>query len=187
MQRFTCPKCFGQNVDEIIYGSKVAYKCYKCGNLSNRALAMDSRLKLDLGANGQLVHSSVSLLVKNAEGKILLIRRRYYPVTWAIISGHMHIGEAIIEAAKRELVEETGSMADNLKFLFKTAADSRCRTGVIKHKLHVFEYNLPKNTEIVPNSEAQNIAWVSPSNLAAKAYKPMTQNTVAVLKKIGYL
>ncbi|MEM4718032.1 MAG: NUDIX hydrolase [Desulfurococcaceae archaeon] len=53
-----------------------------------------------------------SVLIRNNE--ILLVKRRFPPGTgkWSIPGGVIEAGEKIVEAAKRELLEETGLEAD---------------------------------------------------------------------------
>ncbi len=52
----------------------------------------------------------VAVVTRNDEGKILLIKRKIEPCKgeWALPSGFMEIDESPIEAALRELAEETG-------------------------------------------------------------------------------
>ena len=44
------------------------------------------------------------------DDRILLVRRRYPPLAgrWSIPGGHIELGEGVLEAAERELEEETG-------------------------------------------------------------------------------
>jgi 8-oxo-dGTP pyrophosphatase MutT (NUDIX family) len=50
------------------------------------------------------------------EGKVLLQKRRDN-YCWSMHGGGVEIGESVEEAAKRELFEETGLIADNLELL----------------------------------------------------------------------
>lgn len=50
------------------------------------------------------------------EGKVLLQKRRDN-YSWALHGGGVEIGESVEEAAKRELFEETGLIANNLELL----------------------------------------------------------------------
>ncbi|NOZ30825.1 MAG: NUDIX domain-containing protein, partial [Crenarchaeota archaeon] len=50
------------------------------------------------------------------DGKILLVKRKYPPGKgrWSIPGGHVEVNESILEAARRELLEETGIEGDPL-------------------------------------------------------------------------
>ncbi len=50
------------------------------------------------------------------DGKILLVKRKYPPGKgrWSIPGGHVEVDESILEAARRELLEETGIEGDPL-------------------------------------------------------------------------
>ena len=54
------------------------------------------------------------VIVENAEGEILL-QRRADNHCWGIAGGSIELGESTEEAAKRELFEETGLIADELE------------------------------------------------------------------------
>jgi ADP-ribose pyrophosphatase YjhB (NUDIX family) len=56
----------------------------------------------------------VGCIVFDERGRILLIKRLYPPGRgrWSIPGGHVEKGEDVLEAAKRELYEETGIDAD---------------------------------------------------------------------------
>lgn len=55
--------------------------------------------------------------------EILLIRRaegRIYPGLWQCVTGKLEAGERIVDAALREVVEETGLGPDDLEAVFET-------------------------------------------------------------------
>jgi len=62
-------------------------------------------------ARGPLV--GVGCLVLDSLGRVLLVKRAYPPGAgkWSIPGGHVELGEDIVEAAVRELEEETGIKA----------------------------------------------------------------------------
>lgn len=53
---------------------------------------------------------AVSLFVKNNENQILLVKT--YRRRWDLPGGQVELGESLIEAAKRETIEESGIAAD---------------------------------------------------------------------------
>lgn len=58
----------------------------------------------------------VGCLVFDEVGRVLLVKRAYPPGAgrWSIPGGHVEIGEDLVEAASRELEEETGIKATPL-------------------------------------------------------------------------
>lgn len=63
----------------------------------------------------KLAHPGVCIVAVNSEGKILLQRNFRYPIgktVWELPAGHSD-GQDLLEAAKRELAEETGLVSDN--------------------------------------------------------------------------
>ena len=61
----------------------------------------------------------VAVIARDNEGKILLIKRKIEPCKgeWALPSGFMEIEESPIEAALRELAEETGLKGKSKKLI----------------------------------------------------------------------
>lgn len=63
-----------------------------------------------------LLQVGASVIVEDGEGRILLQLRSDDP-SWAYAGGSVELDEAVEEAAKRELYEETGLCADRLELL----------------------------------------------------------------------
>ncbi len=74
-----------------------------------------------------------SLIIEN--GKILLVKRGYPPSKgrWSIPGGHVEIGEGILDAARRELEEETGIMGEPLGVVNVDDAITIDKKGLVKY------------------------------------------------------
>jgi 8-oxo-dGTP diphosphatase len=62
----------------------------------------------------------IVVVTRGARPKVLLIRRKHAPFAgcWAIPGGYVEIDEALEDAARRELREETGLKVDGLEQLY---------------------------------------------------------------------
>jgi 8-oxo-dGTP diphosphatase len=58
-------------------------------------------------------------VVRDAKGRVLLIRRKFPPFrgSYALPGGFVEVGETVEDAARRELMEETGVKAGRLRML----------------------------------------------------------------------
>ncbi|KAF2367578.1 Axonemal dynein light chain [Trinorchestia longiramus] len=63
-------------------------------------------------SSSQGIAVGVSMLTQSADGKVLLTRRarhmRTFPGVWVPPGGHVEVGESLVAAGARELLEETG-------------------------------------------------------------------------------
>ncbi|MCF6365974.1 MAG: NUDIX hydrolase [Bacteroidales bacterium] len=105
------------------------------------------------------------------ETKILLIKRKHEPFknTWAFPGGFVDIDETTENAAKRELKEETGIIADNLiqiNTFSDVDRDPRERT------VSVVFYSKIRNNKIktTAGDDAKEVSWFSLSNLPDLAF-----------------
>lgn len=94
---------------------------------------------------------AVATIMENSEGQILLAEVYRYPtdsIDWEIPAGGIELGEAILEASKREILEETGydSFGHELIYTFypmngianKVFHIARCKAGA---KIGEFDEN----------------------------------------------
>ena len=101
-------------------------------------------------------------------GKVLLARRAKPPLQdlWSLPGGHIEVGETALEAAHRELAEETGITAD-LKAL-AGVRDVILRgddgTVIAHHVLAVF-CGLWARGEARPGGDCREVCWEDPATL----------------------
>ncbi len=51
---------------------------------------------------------TVDAIIESPNGEIVLVERKYTPLGWALPGGFVDPGESLLEAVKREALEETG-------------------------------------------------------------------------------
>jgi 8-oxo-dGTP diphosphatase len=110
----------------------------------------------------------VSALYLESEGKILCLQ--YGPSKkevgrWGVPAGKWEVGETALEAAQRELLEETGiSVQDSSKirplgFIYMRRPD-------MDYLYHLFQVQLDEMPEIQLSEEHQGWRWFSQEDLA---------------------
>lgn len=102
-------------------------------------------------------------------GQVLLVRRKYAPRQgcWGLPGGKLEWGETLLEAAMRELREETGLEADPLEVI--TALDVIDREGEavqLHYVLVVVGAGAPRG-EPVLGDDAAEVGWFAPEALPA--------------------
>lgn len=79
----------------------------------------------------------VGIVATNPEGELLLVRQ-FRPVLWQVSleipSGHVELGQTPEQAARAELLEETGHEAEHFEFLANVSPD----TGRLSNRLWCF-------------------------------------------------
>jgi ADP-ribose pyrophosphatase YjhB (NUDIX family) len=109
-------------------------------------------------------------VVVNAEGRVLLVSQ--YGTSWSLPKGHLEEGETPLEAARREIREESG--VTRLELIRSLGSYSRHRLGADGGEdrselktIHLFLF-MTDETELKPldpdNPEAR---WVEPASIAA--------------------
>lgn len=112
--------------------------------------------------------------------KVLLVRRAYPPFAglWSLPGGKTEGAEAPREAARRELMEETGIEADveGVVDLIKISGDEQVECGT-SYRLTVF-YGRPTGGSLKPGGDAAAAEWVHLDDVEAL---PMTEGTADLI------
>jgi ADP-ribose pyrophosphatase len=121
-----------------------------------------------------------SVIIPFVDGKFVL-EKQYRPVVGKHIiefpAGGIEKSETPIQNAKKELLEETGYVAKNIKHIF-TAYSS---PGMLTEKCHFFyAYNLKKEKQHLEPDENIKVMLVSPK----KALQMVRDNEIEDLKTI---
>lgn len=105
----------------------------------------------------------VKCLVFNQDGKILLVRLSYAHQQWTLPGGGVENGETFIEAAHRELEEETGVHPKELEFFAEYEGVSPA-----PHPVQCFVAHVSRPTLKSQEGEISDIGWFSSERLPTK-------------------
>lgn len=108
-----------------------------------------------------VLHRTVGVMVFNDKGEILLQKRSQhvdtYPGSYTIsATGHVSKGETYEEAAQRELLEEIGISADQLKFEMKMVKDFPAH-----HELQSFYSTIHNGPFKFPKQDVEKVEFVA--------------------------
>ncbi|HTX87296.1 MAG TPA: NUDIX hydrolase [Candidatus Nanoarchaeia archaeon] len=107
------------------------------------------------------MHQSAGAIIKDKDGKILMIERKFAPFGWAGPAGHINPGEDPKMAMMREVKEEVGLNVIKSKLIFHEMLDwNRCSGGVVGHDWYLYEVLEWSGELIKEESEVKNIKWV---------------------------
>lgn len=115
-------------------------------------------------SKGERAHLGVVAIIKNANNKYLLVKRRIYPWGYAFVSGHVNKRESVENALKREVKEEIGVDIKSYRFLFTIEQDQRCIMLFYKQVNYVYECFI-EDSNIKKNFESSAVQWYSPEEI----------------------
>jgi ADP-ribose pyrophosphatase YjhB (NUDIX family) len=123
----------------------------------------------------QRIVPSVNVVVTNAEGKILLIRRTDNG-NWALPGGGVDIGESLPQAAIRETREETGIDCEitGLSGIYTDPGHVILYTsnGEVRQEFSVVLTARATGGQPTPSSETSEVRWVATGDAAAHQMDP---------------
>jgi ADP-ribose pyrophosphatase YjhB (NUDIX family) len=132
---------------------------FRCAadHLLERSFLFDGRAVFSV-EEGRLVHESVGAIVRR-RSKILLFRRRRYPIGWTIPAGHVERDTEPEGEMKREVFEEVGLEVLRSRRLWKETPllEDRCRRGADLHRWHLYE--VEAEGEVALNEEGDDYRW----------------------------
>lgn len=114
---------------------------------------------------------SVALIIENNEGKYLAQQRLKHPYFgyWGRPTGKISWGEKVVEAAARELLEETGLTASlEMKGLYHKIDTLEDSGELLEDKYFCIVYGRNPRGELVTSDEGHRNTWLSDEDLMAK-------------------
>ena len=109
-------------------------------------------------------HESVSIVITNERGDILLTRNRRYTtgqLEWEVPAGRVETGESPDSAALREAMEETGCTLQALRHLCWHNPSN----GMSDLRMHVFAARVDAEGSILDTNEIESKQWFSPEEV----------------------
>ena len=110
---------------------------------------------------------AVTAAVRNAQGELLLIERTDNGL-WALPGGAQDIGESVVQAARREVYEETGIDVE-VTGLSGIYSDPRhviaYDDGEVRQEFSLCFHAKTVGGELHSSSESKEARWVSPDSL----------------------
>ena len=111
-------------------------------------------------------HESVSVVITNEHGDILLTHNRRYTtgrLEWEVPAGRVETGESPEATARRECLEETGCTLRQLRYLCWHNPSN----GMSDLKMHVFAARVDAEGDIADTNEIASKRWFSPDEIRA--------------------
>lgn len=125
-------------------------------------------------------HEAVSVVLFNEKNEILMIRERRYTVNrleWEIPAGRVENGESIEEAARREVLEETGCLLKDLQFL----CSQNPANGMSDCTCHVFAARVETEGGIRDTEEVADKRWMPVQEVRQLLRDNGTRDGVSIL------
>lgn len=111
----------------------------------------------------------VDAIIQNNDGNILLIKRsetsKTYPGMWSLVSGMVEWNETVIDALKREVMEEIGQEIYDIEFTgryYDAIGRHPTKTVIcLPHRCKLKDYNF-----VLEKREVSEISWFSSKEMA---------------------
>lgn len=156
--------------DELVEHVPKTYGEYR---LTRKGKEYANRMDTDQNIIEKQPKISVVLVVVNEKGEHLQqerLKQPYYGY-WGHPTGKIRWGETMIEAAERELLEETGLTADLTPLGFYHKLDYNEAGGLLEDKYLCLIHGINPRGELIERSDGQRNVWLSDDEFSKKPKK----------------
>ncbi len=135
-----------------------------------------------------IILNGSAVIVKNKDGNILMQQRKYPYGKWCLPGGLMELGESTVDTAKRELLEETGLIIDEMKLLGVYSGKEYFCSAAHGDEWYVVTTTYITDTysgnAFVNDDESLKLEWFNPNELpnnVAKTHRYMITDYLRTL------
>lgn len=122
---------------------------------------------------------TVGALVVNPKAEVLIVRTTKWRGTWGVPGGKLDWGESLQEALLREFREEVALDLQQVRFALLQEAILDSQFHVPAHFVLINYYAFSANTEVVPNEEIVEWAWLPPEQALSYPLNNFTERLVS--------
>lgn len=158
-----CTNCQDEAVERVGKNRRTRFRCGSCRRKDKRRIMFDPAMVSWVATDRIYWHESTGVFVRDQRGKFLFFKRNTFPSSARTVpSGHVDTGEQPELSAARELLEETGLEAHQLKHVasYDISGDS-CRRGSDHHRWHAYLFVLDSPVEVKLSNEGRRAVWLT--------------------------
>jgi NAD+ diphosphatase len=103
---------------QIIHWELYSRFCSRCGGSTERIYGSWGKLCIDCKSKHYPhIHPCAIVLLKRGSEILLIRKREWVPGRYGLVAGFLDFGESLEECAVREIREETGIIAENIRYI----------------------------------------------------------------------